>query len=478
MEQLIGRTAEIEILNKALNSNTSEMISVIGRRRVGKTFLIKSVYKDYIAFSITGVQDTPLNEQLSNFVYLLQEETQSKIPYKTPNNWMEAFQLLIGFLKDKQRTTDKKLVVFFDELPWLASRRSGFLRGLSFFWNSWAVDQNIIVVLCGSAASWMIRKVVHHKGGLHNRITRRIYLEPFSLKETEFFLQSRNIYFDRYQIVQLYMTMGGIPHYLKEIENGKSAAQNINQICFAKNGLLRDEFSKLYPALFKNAENHITIIRALATKKIGLTRKALTETTKLPEGGTMQRVLEELEQSGFISIYQPFGKKKKERLYRLTDEYSLFYLQFIDGKIFKDTTIWDKLTQTQSYRIWSGYAFESLCLKHVLAVKKSLQIAGIYSEVSSFYKKGTSEEKGVQIDLLIDRNDHVINLFEIKFYNTPFVMTKEYAQKLRLKMALFQAYSKTKKQLFLSMITTFGVVQNRHSLGLVHHNLTLDDLFE
>lgn len=478
MEQLIGRTAEIEILNKALNSNTAEMISVIGRRRVGKTFLIKTVYKNYLAFSITGVQNTPLNEQLSNFIYLLQDLTGSKIPYKTPNNWMEAFQLLIDFLKKKAEQTNKKTVVFFDELPWLASQRSGFLRGLSFFWNSWAVDQNIIVVLCGSAASWMIKKVVQHTGGLHNRITRRIYLEPFTLKETEVFLESRNIYFDRYQIVQMYMAMGGIPHYLKEIEHGKSATQNINQICFSKNGLLRDEFLKLYPSLFNNSENHIAIIKALAEKRIGLTRKALTETAKIPEGGTTQRALEELEQSGFISIYQPFGKKKKEKLYRLTDEYSLFYLQFIDGKIFQETEIWDKLTQTQIYKTWSGYAFESTCLKHIENIKKALQIGGVYSEVSSFFKKGTAEASGVQIDLLIDRNDHVINIFEIKFYNVPFVITKEYAQKLRMKMSLFQSFSKTKKQIFLSMITTFGIVQNSHSLGLIHHNLTIDDLFE
>lgn len=476
MEKLIGRKSEVKILQEALVSDEAEMIAVIGRRRVGKTFLIKTVFQKNIVFSITGVQNASMQEQLSNFTYQLNEFAGSETPFATPTNWLEAFQLLISFLKTKE--TDGKLVVFFDELPWLASLRSGFLRGLSFFWNSWAVDKNIVAVICGSAGAWMIDKVVNHKGGLHNRITQRIFLEPFNLTETEQYLQSRKINIDRYQTVQLYMAMGGIPFYLKEIKGGKSAAQNINAICFAKNGLLRNEFLNLYPALFANAENHIAVIRALGEKRIGLTRKAIIETSKIAEGGTIQRVLEELEQSGFISIYPAFGKKRKERLYRLTDEYSLFYLQFIDGRIFQETDIWEKLSQTAAYKTWSGYAFESICLKHISPIKKALGISGIYAESASFYRKGSDGMKGVQIDLVIDRNDHVINLFEIKFYNTPFVVTKDYANNLRQKVALFKAFSKTNKQVFISMIAAFGIVENKHSLGLIQHNLILDDLFE
>lgn len=476
MNQLIGRKEEKAILNLALLSDEAEMISVIGRRRVGKTFLIKETYKKHLVFSITGVQNAPLQEQLQNFSHQLNEFGQAEIPYKIPENWMEAFQMLIAFLK--KNTTVDKPVVFFDELPWLASSRSGFLRGLSFFWNSWAVDQKVIVVVCGSAASWMIRKVVNHTGGLHNRITRRIFLEPFNLKETEAYLKSRKLNFDRYQITQLYMALGGIPHYLKEIQHGKSAIQNINEICFSKNGLLRDEFSKLYPALFNNAENHIAVIRALASKKSGLTRNQIIELAKIPSGGTSKRVLEELEQSGFISIYTPFGRKKKDRLYRLTDEYSLFYLHFIDGKIFNERNVWDKLSQTQQYKSWSGYAFESICLKHISQIKKALGISGMYSESASYLKKGTGQTKGVQMDLLIDRNDHIINLFEIKFYNRPYILTKEYAKQLREKIALFQYYTQTKKQIFLSFITTFGILPNEYSLGFIQNDLTLDDLFE
>ncbi|MCB0840747.1 MAG: AAA family ATPase, partial [Bacteroidetes bacterium] len=317
MEQLIGREAEISTLEKALSSESAEMVSVIGRRRVGKTFLINHVYEKNILFSISGTQNTPLKEQLGNFAYMLNEYANTKIAYKTPTSWQEAFQMLITYLKEKITTSEEKMVVFFDELPWLATRKSGFLRAFSFFWNNWAVKQNIVIVICGSAASWMIQKVVHHRGGLYNRITKRIFLEPFSLAETEEYLKSRQIHFEQYHIVQIYMAMGGIPHYLKEIAKGKSATENINEICFSQGGLLRDEFLNLYPSLFANAENHIAVIRALASKKLGLTRQQILEVAKIPDGGSLQRTLQELEQSGFIATYRPYQKKKKEKLYRL-----------------------------------------------------------------------------------------------------------------------------------------------------------------
>ena len=331
MENLfVGRKEEQANLRTALNSKEAEMVAVIGRRRVGKTFLINHVYKNQIDFEITGLQNAPRIEQLQNFTFWLTRFSKSTIPIKQPKNWLEAFMLLISFLESIEKK--EKKVVFLDELSWMATHKSGFLRGLSFFWNSWAVKQNIVVVICGSAASWMIQKVVNHKGGLHNRITRRIFLEPFTLLETEEYLRSKNLIFDRYQIVQLYMAMGGIPHYLKEIKGGLSAIQNIEKICFSKKGLLRDEFSRLYHSLFTNAEIHIAIIRILASKRLGLTRKQIVENTKIKEGGTISKVLDELEQSGFVSAYRPFGKRKKEKLYRLTDEYSLFYLQFIENK--------------------------------------------------------------------------------------------------------------------------------------------------
>ncbi len=472
---LIGRQEEKKMLESALTSQKPEMVSLIGRRRVGKTYLIKTVYGSQIDFEITGVQHAPRREQLRNFMLQIVKSSQGSFPMTEPKDWLEAFYLLSKFLETKGK--QGKLVVFLDELPWLATHNSGFLRGLSWFWNSWAAEQPIVVVVCGSAASWMIKKVVHHKGGLHNRITRRIYLKPFNLQETELFLQHKHCNFERYQILQLYMAIGGVPHYLEEVEPGKSAAQNIDQICFSENGLLRDEFPKLFSSLFEHSESHVRVVRALAGKQMGLTRGEIVRSSRLPEGGGTSTVIEELLHSGFIAAYQPFGNKKKETLYRLTDEYTLFYLRFIENNPSIGEPVWQQLSKTQQCVRWTGYAFEGICLKHVPQIKKALGIAGIYATASSFFKKGTDEEQGVQFDLLIDRNDHTINICEIKFHAFEYSFDKTDALDFRNKIAAFKSATKTRKQVFLTMITTFGVKQNQHSLGLVDASVTMDELY-
>ena len=475
-EIFVGREKEQEILWNTLASYEAEMVAIVGRRRIGKTYLIKETYQENIVFEMTGLQNAPLTEQLENFAFQLKQASKSKIAIPPPKSWLKAFMMLIEYLETLD--FDTKKVVFLDELSWMATHKSGFLRALGFFWNSWAVNQNIVVVICSSAASWMIQKVVNNRGGLHNRITKRIFLKPFSLAETEKYLTTRNIHFNLYEIAQLYMAMGGVPHYLKEIQGTKSAIQNIDDICFGDNGLLKNEFDRLYPSLFENADNHIKIIRALAKSRQGLVRNDVIKNAGLAEGGTATRVLEELEQSDFISAYQPFGKKKKDILFRLTDEYSLFYLQFIETRKHDGESTWQHLSQTQLYKTWSGYAYENLCLKHLAQIKKALGIAGVYSLSSSFYKKGNATEKGTQIDLLIDRNDNVINIVEIKFYSQEMALTKDDAQKLQQKVWAFQATTKTRKQLFLTLITTYGLKHNQYSLGLVHQILKLEDLFK
>ena len=474
--KLIGRKKEQKILLEALKSPEAEMVSVIGRRRVGKTFLVTNTYQERIVFEITGVQKASLHMQLRNFKDVLAEFSNSTLPIEPPSDWLAAFQMLKTYLKPL--LGKEKKVIFFDELPWLSTHKSGFLQAFGYFWNSWASRQNLVVVICGSAASWMIRKVVHHKGGLHNRITQRIHLKPFTLAETEAYLHSRNINIDRYPILQLYMAMGGVPHYLKEIKRGKSAAQNIDEICFSETGLLRDEFSKLYAALFKNPERHITIIRALATKNKGMSRMELIKKAKLPSGTGLTNTLEELVQSGFVSAYFPFGKKKSGKLYRLTDEYSLFYLRFMEDKINQTQDIWKHLSQTQAYRTWNGYAFESICIKHLPQIKKALGISGVYALASAFYKKGTPNEDGTQIDLVLDRRDHVINLFEMKFHSEIFQIGKSEARALREKMSIFRLTTQTRKQLFWTLLTTFGIKQNAYSLDIVDTVLEMDILFE
>ncbi|MDZ7879923.1 MAG: ATP-binding protein [Saprospiraceae bacterium] len=472
---IIGRKKELRILEEALESDEAEMVAVLGRRRVGKTFLVSKSYENRLIFELSGTQNALLKKQLKNFRDELTAVFNSPVPLAVPEDWLSAFQLLKKYLKT-QDLTEKK-VIFFDEVPWLAGHKSGFLEALGYFWNSWASRQNLIVVICGSAASWMIRRVVHDKGGLHNRITKRINLQPFTLLETEAFLQSKGVVYDRFQLTQLYMSLGGIPQYLKEVKAGQSAVQNIDRLCFAPEGQLTDEFSKLYSALFSQADRHLEIVRTLSQKWKGMTRLEIIEKIRFDSGGVITGLLEELEQSGFITSYFPFGKKLRDKIYRLTDAYSLFYLHFIEKNNPEEGT-WLKLSTSQKVKSWSGYAFENVCLSHVPQLKKALGISGVLSSASTFYKNKTTDLGGAQIDLVLDRNDRTVNLFEMKFYDSIFVPTQDFADDLREKRFVFKTYTATNKHLSWVMVSAFGVKHNQYSLGLVDNVLTLDALFE
>jgi uncharacterized protein len=472
---IVGRQKEMDTLQEALSSDEAEMVAVLGRRRIGKTFLVSTFYKENIVFELSGTQGATVGKQLKNFRDELSEFYDNKLPIELPLDWLAAFQLLKQYLKTLDST--QKKVIFFDEVPWLAGHKSGFLEALGYFWNSWASRQNLVVVICGSAASWMIRRIVHDKGGLHNRITKRIDLKPFTLSETELYLQSKRIFYDRFQVLHLYMAMGGVPQYLKAVKAGQSAAQNIDQICFAEGGLLRDEFSKLYAALFNQADKHIAIIRALASKWKGMDRNEIIEKTKMESGGGVTSMLEELEQSGFITAYYTFGKKQKDVIYRLTDPYSLFFLHFIETDT-QGKGVWLQLSSSQKYKSWTGYAFENLALCHIPQIKKAMGISGIYASASTFYQKNTIDRSGAQIDLILDRNDHVVNLFELKFYDEIFNPTQSFADNLREKKSIFKATTGSNKQLSWVLLSSFGLKHNQHSLGLIDNSLTMDALFE
>ncbi|HLP53778.1 MAG TPA: ATP-binding protein [Fluviicola sp.] len=471
-KKIIGRVHEQQLLASICTSNGSDLLAVTGRRRIGKTYLVRTYFQEKLHFDFSGVINADWDQQLQSFHYALGMREKQSANRTKPANWLEAFHQLTLYL-DSLKTTEKK-IVFIDEFPWLDTHKSNFLSAFDWFWNTWAVRKNILVIICGSATSWMIRKIINHKGGLHNRVTKRIHLEPFTLGETEHYLQQHNIRLNRYQVASLYMVFGGVPHYLNEIVSGESAMQTIQRVCFSKKGLLVNEFDNLYRALFIQADNHIEVVKALAKKRIGLSRKELLATSKLKDGGTFSKVLEELEWSGFIESYAPYGKIKKDKLFRLTDEFSLFYLTFMYQK---KNVNWQQLAASPVWKSWSGYTFESICMKHLPQLKKALGIAAVYTECSSFISKGKLSEKGAQIDLLIDRNDQVINLCEMKFTDQPFIITKAYAAQLREKMAIFINETGTKKAVFPTLITSFGVVPNEHSIGLMQQHVLLDDLF-
>ena len=474
---LIGREKEQSILKDLLRSNESEFVALYGRRRVGKTFLVETVYRKEIAFSITGLNKVSKALQLENFTNVLNTQLSGTAQIPTPpKSWLKAFDILKHYLDGLKR--NRKMVIFIDELPWLSTPKSGFLPALENFWNSWAAKRtDIILLVCGSAASWMISNIVRSRGGLHNRITKRIRLLPFNLYETETYLKSRNIQLERYDILQLYMVMGGVPHYLKEVRRGQSATQVIDEVCFSKDGLLRDEFLNLYEGLFNKAERYLNVVRALAKYPKGLTRNELMKIAKLSSGGTTTKVFDSLEESGFIIKYLPIGKNLKHVLYKLSDPYSAFYLKFIANSRASGDGTWMKKSTAASWKSWSGFAFESLCLAHIPQIKNALKIGGIYTEESSWRKKGTSHTTGAQIDLVIDRNDNVINICEIKYAQGEFTITKKYAEELRTKINTFRRDTKSRKTLFLTMITTFGLTENQYQTSLVHQEITMDALF-
>lgn len=476
MEEIVGRTEERSLLNKILKSNEAELVAIYGRRRIGKTFLIRNAFQKQLIFEFSGIHNATLSQQLTSFGSSL-TKAEGGSPVATPTSWIHAFELLANYLSPI--LSKSKKVVFLDELPWINTPKSGFLPAFENFWNSWASRQNnLIVVVCGSAASWMIQKVIKNRGGLHNRVTRKIRLLPFSLQETAAFFASRKVNLDLYQIVQVYMAMGGVPQYLKQAEPGESAAQVIDKTCFTKDGMLHDEFRTLYYSLFDEAVNHISVIRALAQKSTGLTRGEIIETCKLTSGGRTTQMLEELTESGFITPYIPFNRKAKDSIFRLTDEYSLFYIKFIENSRSTGSGTWLKFASGSSWKSWSGYAFESICMKHSTQLKKALGIENVYTETSVWKHKAGKDDQGAQIDLLIDRRDLCINVCEMKFSTSKFELTKAYTKELENKLQVFKDRTKTRKALFLTLITTYGVKNSDSYPGLVQSDVKMDALFK
>lgn len=476
MTAIIGREAEKKILDNIWSSKEAEFMAIYGRRRVGKTFLVREFFsKKGLYFELAGIKDGTLSEQLANFSESFTACFYPGLPMKAFESWREAFGFLTKEIEKQPKS--KKITIFLDELPWLASKRSQLLQNLDYFWNTkWSQMPQIKLVVCGSAASWMIEHLINAKGGLHNRLTKTMLLEPFDLANTKHFLESRGIKINNKQILDIYMAMGGIPHYLKQIEKSKSAIQNINDICFKKNGLLFDEFPRLFKSLFQSSEINLKIFKEISKYPSGISRDNLLKKAGLTSGGTFNLRLFELESAGFIQGFFPYGKKKYH-FYRSIDQYSNFYIRWIDGQ--QKSTNWENKLKTPEYLSWAGYAFEGICLKHVDWIKKSLGLDKIASEIASFREisKRRQTAQGAQIDLLFDRADDSISLCEIKYSSSEFVIDKSYARNLANKIDVFQQVTHTKKQIFLVFIGAYGLKKNLWSEDLVAQSVSILELF-
>ena len=473
MEKIIGRKEEIEILKSCLNSRNPEFVVVYGRRRIGKTYLIKNFFGEQFSFYATGVFGIRNKEQLSAFHESLKEYGDDE--GFCPKDWFEAFGRLKKLLNKEDVNRDVisgKKIVFLDEVPWMSTSNSGFRAALDFFWNSWASTQNdLLLIVCGSATSWILNNLLYDKGGFFHRITRRIHLGPMSLKECEEFLQYKDIDIPRHQIVEYYMFFGGVPYYYSLIDRRLSLAQNVNELFFNKNGALRDEFVFLFHSLFKNPDHHIDIIRLLSESKNGLTRDELDKAMTQISGGSLDRALKELTECDFIRKYNNFTMKAKGSVYQIIDPMLLFYLEYVESGKQKE---WLTFVGSNKYYSWCGSAFEIVCLLHVDQIKQLLGIRGVNTEEFSW--RSRKKAGGAQIDLLLDRRDKTITICEMKYTADPFELTGEYSENLAHKKKILLEETKTDKAVNIVMITSLGLTDNsnRHEIT---DDFTEDQLF-
>jgi hypothetical protein len=473
---LIGRKAEMETLRRFYDSAEAEFLVVYGRRRVGKTFLVRQYFKEKFFFYATGL--SPEDSDKARLRVNLERFAMSLNQYAidqdaAPVTWMEAFDRLIkGITANK--SPDKK-VIFLDEMPWMDTPKSCFVQALEYFWNSFASARtDILLIACGSASSWISHKLFNSRGGLHNRITGRLLLRPFTLNECEQYFRSRDIVIDRKDIAEAYMIFGGIPYYLKHWDGRFSLPQNVDRIVFKEDAPLKNEFSNLYASLFSNSSQYIEVVRALSGKKKGLSREEILDSTNLADGGTLSEILQNLAMSGFIRYYARFPGKIRNGLYQLIDNFSLFHQTFVEGNPGQNEHFWSDLHETPRLTAWRGYAFEQLCFKHIGQIKRALGIAGIATDIYSW--KSKNSDPRAQIDLVISRADRIVNLCEIKFAKYEFEIKKDYAAKLRNKVFAFGNETGATATTHLTFVTTYGIKRNAYS-NMVQSEVILDDLF-
>lgn len=465
---IIGRVTEKVILTNALNSSRSELIAIYGRRRIGKTFLIREFYEKEMVFTMTGYSVGNRAVQIKNFMTKLNEVT-DEFKNEKPIDWIDSFVLLKKYITGLRKSKSKK-VIFIDEFPWIASNKSGFLPAFENFWNDFCVGRtDLVVVVCGSAASYMVKKIIKNHKGLSKRITQNINLRPFNLGEVKDFFEHKNNPILEYELLKIYMSLGGIPEYLEQVQKGESAVTTIDRLCFQTGAYLENEFDDVFESFFESSSFHKKIIDVLADgKKKGLTRTSLLDICGVDSSGRFSQSLVELEISGFVLKYDSYKGKSKETLYRIYDEYCLFYLQFM--KPFKGNS-WLQLYQKLEYLIWCGYAFETICLKHSTEIKRALKIEGIASE------NYTWSNLKAQVDMVIDRDDNWVNLCEMKFYNDEFTIDGNYLKRLETKKKEYKTDKAGRKGIYITMVTTHGVKSNRYSTAIVDHDLKMNCLF-
>lgn len=478
---MIGREKETSKLIELYNRDNAELVAVYGRRRVGKTYLIDETFKDRITFRHAGLspiendgqpEGNTKRKQLQAFYYSL--ITQGMRPERRPKDWLEAFFMLEMHLQSID--DGSRQLIFLDELPWMDTARSGFITAFEAFWNSWACHRNVMVVVSGSATSWVQDKLLNNHGGLYGRVSYEIKLEPFTLRECELLFKERGIGLSRYDIVQAYMIFGGIPFYLNYLQRGRSLAQNVDELFFCRGSKLRPEFDRLFASVFGNPEMMKTLVKAMSGRSMGYTRSELSVISGYSEGGTLTEALKALIASDFVIKYVPFGFSKREEHYKLIDPFCIFYIKHVAERNDIPDGFWQQNITAQSIVSWRGYAFENVCFNHIPQIKRALGISGISSTQSAWTKTG-GDDCGTQIDLIISRRDNIVNMCEIKFYGGEFAVDRKYDIVLRNRQSLLEEKLPKRSSIHKTLITTYGLKDNEYRWSF-DNVISMDALFD
>lgn len=468
---MVGRRKEQQQLRELADSNEAEFVVVYGRRRVGKTYLVRETFDGDFTFCHSGMARVGMTKQLRAFRSSLREWGNEKCPQLT--NWIDAFDELKRVIKGSER---RRKIIFIDEMPWMDTPKSGFVPALENFWNGWAsARKDVMLVVCGSATSWIIDKVLRNKGGLHDRVTWQISLEPFTLKECELYAQSRGLDYTRRMVIECYMALGGIPYYWRMLRRGMSPAQDFDELFFSPNGQLRFEFDELYASLFKRKEPYIKIVTALGMRADGMSREELMAASGLSDGGRVGKYLNELEACGFIRRFRAVGKKTKDAVFQLIDSYTLFHQRFIAGA---DSAArrWTDRLETSEYYAWAGCAFERVCLQHVQLIKRALEIGGV--KTTEYSWRGIAPDgRPVQIDLLIDRNDGIADLCEMKFTKDAYALTEDEWNRIVRRRGALRNVLPANKAIHVVMVTAQPMIRNAWSKEVMAF-VSAEDLFD
>lgn len=417
MKRFVGRELELKKLRAIGEADEPSIVVVYGRRRVGKTELLEQAFRHRNILKFEGIEGLSEKDQYANAMRQLAKYVGEDLLTKVQiTSWSEFFDLVARYTKEGTWT------IYLEELQWLANYESKLLSELKYAWdNQFRRNPKLLLILCGSAPSFMLEKVVHSKA-LYNRSQHEIHLQELSISETKLFLKNRS---DR-EIFNAYLSVGGIPEYLKWVDKESSVFQGLCTHAFTSGSFFSREFEKIFTSSLANNKHYREIIETLSRCKF-LSREELAEKLKLTSGGTLSILLTDLEKCGFISKYCPYNLSNSSNVirYAIADNYLHFYFNFIrpiQSKI--ENGDYNEVPQSaikmDSYAKWLGFAFERWCRKYSRVIAKILGFSGVQYRSGAYFSRATNKkDPGYQIDLVFDRADKVYTICEMKYLQSP-----------------------------------------------------------